>query len=88
MLKLFTLLFAAFLCVGVIAQNAPSESIDSLQKRAEAGDAKAALSGKRCFEIDAGAALRSFVVLDTIKTSDLTAALCMNGFSDSVRSPH
>ncbi|WP_244827474.1 PAS domain S-box protein [Caballeronia sp. TF1N1] len=41
----------------------------------EARDAKAKISGKRCFEIDARAALHSFVVLDTIKPAELTAAL-------------
>lgn len=41
----------------------------------EASDAKATISGKRCFEIDAKAALRSFLVLGTSGTSDLTAAL-------------
>ncbi|KXU96859.1 hypothetical protein CR51_22255 [Caballeronia megalochromosomata] len=41
----------------------------------EACDAKAEISGKRSFEIDAKAALLSFVVHDTTNTTDLTSAL-------------
>lgn len=43
--------------------------------RIEADDEKSTISGKRCFEIDAKAALKSFVVLNAVKPSELTAAL-------------
>jgi diguanylate cyclase (GGDEF)-like protein/PAS domain S-box-containing protein len=38
-------------------------------------DARTVIPGKRCFEIDARATLKSFFVLDAIGTSDLAAAL-------------
>jgi diguanylate cyclase (GGDEF)-like protein/PAS domain S-box-containing protein len=41
----------------------------------EASDARGTIFGKRCFEIDAQAALQSFVVLDTTETSDLFSAI-------------
>ncbi|AME28255.1 EAL domain-containing protein [Burkholderia sp. PAMC 26561] len=43
--------------------------------RIEADDAKSTISGKRCFEIDAKAGLRSFVVFNATKTSDIAAAV-------------
>lgn len=41
----------------------------------EAGDARTTTSGKRCFEIDATAALRSFLLLDATKASELAGVL-------------
>jgi EAL domain-containing protein (putative c-di-GMP-specific phosphodiesterase class I) len=55
--------------------------------RVEADDTKAMIAGKRCFEIDANAVLRNFVLLDATDASELTAVLCeANKFMNDTRS--
>lgn len=60
--------------LGAILKRQAHPLADEIAK-IEAGDAKAKIPGKRCFEIDAKVAPRSFVILYTTNTSDLTAAL-------------